>query len=82
MHVYWEIQDGVTRLPLPGSGNEFSNTSGIVVFEDQQATTELVLMAVSDGVPEYSEMFVVMLTYVAGLWIFLFYLKRKFNCNG
>ena len=71
MHVYWEIQDGVTRLPLPGSGNEFSNTSGIVVFEDQQASAELVLMAVSDGVPEYSETFVVALVHVAGLFAFL-----------
>ncbi|KAI1900416.1 hypothetical protein AGOR_G00049720 [Albula goreensis] len=61
--VYWQLFANDTALE---PGQEFFNTSGSIVFTTGEVTKSIVLHAISDKLPEFNEVYTLMLMNVSG----------------
>ena len=61
MRVIWQIFYNGTINPVP-SGEEFEQVSGYVDFVEGQAQNSFVITSIADGIPEFMELFDVVLT--------------------
>ena len=61
MLVAWEIFYNGTSNPVP-VGEEFDRVKGYMDFVEGQAQNSFVLTSVADGIPEFVELFDVVLT--------------------
>ncbi|XP_035235780.1 adhesion G-protein coupled receptor V1 isoform X2 [Anguilla anguilla] len=61
--IYWQLFVNDTALEL---GQEFVNTTGAIVFADREVTKPIVLEAISDKIPEFNEVYTLMLMNVSG----------------
>lgn len=63
--VFWQLfaNDSVTPLM---EKQEFTNTSGFIIFTTGDVTKPIVLEAFSDKLPEFNEFFVLRLVNISG----------------
>ncbi|XP_037338537.2 adhesion G-protein coupled receptor V1 [Pungitius pungitius] len=63
--VFWQLfaNDSVTPLE---ENQEFTNTSGSIIFKTGEETRPIVLEAISDKLPEFNEFFVLRLVNISG----------------
>ncbi|KAJ8285558.1 hypothetical protein GJAV_G00028220 [Gymnothorax javanicus] len=61
--VYWQVFVNETALEF---GQEFVNTSGAIVFINKEVSKPIVLVAISDKIPEFNEVYTLRLINVSG----------------
>ena len=65
MSVYWRLYANDSLTPLE-EGQEFANTSGAVTFTTGEQSRPIVLEAISEGLPEFNEYYVLRLVNISG----------------
>ena len=63
--AFWRLYANDSLTPL-AEGQEFANTSGVVAFGTGQRRRPVVLEALSDGLPEFNEHYVLRLVNISG----------------
>ncbi|MBN3308256.1 GPR98 protein, partial [Amia calva] len=63
VEVYWQLFGNDTALE---PGQEFTNTSGAVIFKTGEQAKPITLQAMSDGVPEFNEVYDLRLINISG----------------
>lgn len=61
--IFWQLFGNGSVLD---TGQEFYNTSGTIVFENRERSKPITLHALSDKIPEFNEVYVLMLTNISG----------------
>ncbi|XP_039615272.1 adhesion G-protein coupled receptor V1 [Polypterus senegalus] len=61
--IHWQIYENGSAL---APGLEFSNTSGSIIFQNGEEAQPITLHAVQDNIPEFSELYLLMLTNISG----------------
>uniref|UniRef100_A0A8C4S4U8 Adhesion G-protein coupled receptor V1 n=1 Tax=Erpetoichthys calabaricus TaxID=27687 RepID=A0A8C4S4U8_ERPCA len=61
--IYWQVYENGSAL---APGLEFSNTSGTIIFQNGEEAQPITLHAVQDHIPEFSELYLLMLINISG----------------
>lgn len=65
MTVFWQLFANDSETPLE-ENQEFIHTSGSITFTTGEDTKPIVLQAISDKLPEFTEFFVLRLVNISG----------------
>lgn len=65
MTVFWQLFANDSETPLE-ENQEFTNTSGSITFTTGEETKPIVLQAILDKLPEFTEFFILRLVNISG----------------